>query len=387
MKTILVLGVGLAGAPVIRQLMRTTVLKRKDLKMVVVAPTTHFHWPIAMPRVVVPGLMADEKAMYQLGPTFSEYPADKFEFVLGSASAMNPSASTVTVALNDGGGDREISYDTLIVATGSSAKDDMPWKITGTAAKTIEKLHSLQKDIEAAETIVVAGGGLTGVETTGELGHKYALSGKKKVIFVYDKELPLSADVIKSVRKQSKAELERMNVKLMPSTRVVKVTKNGGDTSIEVKAADGSTKALVAQAYLPTTGLTPNTAFVPPSMLDSNGRIRQSKSLQAEGYSNIFVLGDAGNLQEARALHADTQAAHLIKVLPAYLEGGSLQDYEISTKPMYGISLGPSKATGQMGNFKVFGFLIWYLKGRFLGTDQAPFIAAGKRTMSVKFEK
>lgn len=54
---------------------------------------------------------------------------------------------------------------------------------------------------------------------------------------------------------------------------------------------------------------------------------------------------------------------------------------------MYGITLGQTKATGQMGNMKVFSWLIWWFKGRFLGMDKAPGIAAGKTTMSATFEK
>ena len=81
MKTIVVLGTGVAATAVIRQTMKSTVLKRNDIKVVVVSPSTHFLWPIAMPRAIVPGQFADEKVMFPLEPTFDEYPAEKFEFV------------------------------------------------------------------------------------------------------------------------------------------------------------------------------------------------------------------------------------------------------------------------------------------------------------------
>lgn len=386
MKTIVVLGVGLAGAPLIRQIMRNTVLKSKDYKMIVVAPTTHFHWPIAMPRVVVPGEMPDEKIMYPLEPTFKEYPADKFEFVLGSASGLDPEGNVVTVALNDGSS-RSVSYDTLLIATGSSAKDKMPWKLVGTADNTIDRIHALQKQVESAKTIVVAGGGLTGAETAGEIGYKYGKSGEKEIYFIYNNDLPLSPAVMDSVRKQTKLELERMKVKVLAKTTVTSVEVKGKDTVLQLRHADGTTKTLTTQAYIPTTGVTPNTAFVPKNMLDSNGYIKQTSFLRADGFKDIFVLGDVGSLEDNRALSADAQAAHLIKALPGYFEGGQLAEYKVNTKPMYGITLGQSKATGQMGSFKVFSFLIWFLKGRFLGTDKAAGVAAGKMTMSQTFEK
>lgn len=81
--------------------------------MVVVAPTTHFRWPIAMPRVVVPGEIPDEKIMYPLEPTFKEYPQEKFELVPGSASGLHTEGSVVTVALNDGTS-RAVPYDNAL---------------------------------------------------------------------------------------------------------------------------------------------------------------------------------------------------------------------------------------------------------------------------------
>ncbi|KAG8421866.1 Apoptosis-inducing factor 1, mitochondrial [Metarhizium acridum] len=366
--------------------MRTTVLKSKDYRMVVVAPTTHFHWPIAMPRVVVPGQMPVEKIMYPLEPTFREYPEEKFEFVLGSASDLDPEGSVVTVALNDGTS-RAVPYDTLFIATGSSAKDEMPWKLVGTADNTFDRIHALQKQVQGAETIVVAGGGLTGAETAGEIGYQYGRKGNKEVYFIYNDDLPLSPGVMESVRKQTKVGLERMKVKLVPKTTVTKATTRGRDTILELRHADGTTRTLTAQAYLPTTGVTPNTSFVPKSMLDENGYVRQTSFLRADGYKNIFVVGDAGSLEDNRSLAADAQAGHLIKFLPAYFEGGSLPEYKVNSKTMYGITLGQSKATGQMGNMKVFSWIVWFLKGRFLGTDKVPGIAAGKMTMSATFEK
>jgi NADH dehydrogenase FAD-containing subunit len=288
--------------------------------------------------------------------------------------------------LNDGTS-RDVSYDTLFIATGSSAKDEMPWKLVGDATSTFDRIHALQKQVESAKTVVVAGGGLTGTETAGEIGYQYGKNRSKEVYFIYNNDLPLSPAVMDSVRKQTKVELEKMNVKVIPKTTVTKTTTEGKDIILELQHADGTTRTLTTQAYLPTTGMTPNTSFAPKKMLDSNGYIKQTSLLKAEGYKNIFVIGDAGNLEDNRALAADGQVEHLIKLLPGYFGGGDLAEYKVNSKPMYGITLGQSKGTGQAGNFKLFSFLIWWLKGRFMGTDKAPGVAAGKMTMSATFEK
>ncbi|KAK4072581.1 hypothetical protein Trihar35433_4645 [Trichoderma harzianum] len=385
-KTIVVLGVGLAAAPLIRQTMRNVVLKEKDYNMIVVAPNTHFHWPIAMPRVVVPGQLADDKAMIDLRPFFKEYPADKFEFVQGVASAMDPASNTVDVLLSSGAS-RTINYHTLVVATGTSSKDNMPWKSMGDTEHTKSRLREVQEQIKNAKSIVIAGGGQTGAETAGELGFEYSKEGRKEVYFIYNDSLPLAPPVMDSVRKQTKTELEKLKVKLVPNTKVTAVEYSGNDTILTLTSSDGKTRTLTTQAYLPTTGGTPNSSFVPAALLDSEGYINQTVSLQAKGYNNIFVIGDIGNLEGSKAGVADAQTVHLIKALPIYLKGGAMPVYTPSTKVMVGITLGRSRGTGQMGSFKVFSFLIHYAKGRFLGTDYAHLIAAGKKTLMTTYEK
>jgi NADH dehydrogenase FAD-containing subunit len=386
MKTIVILGAGIAAAPLIRQTMRNVVLKEKDYNMIVVAPNTHFHWPIAMPRVIVPGQLADDKAMIDLRPFFKDYPEDKFEFVIGTASAMDPASNTVTVSPTEGGS-RTINYHTIVIATGSSSKDNMPWKAMGSTEETKQRVHDLQKQIESAKTIVIVGGGQTGTETAGELGFEYSKQGRKEVYFIYNDRLPLAPPVIESVRKASKTELEKLNVKLVPNTTVTSAERSGNDTILTLTSADGTTKTLTTQAYIPTTGGIPNSSFAPASLLDSNGYIKQTKSLQAQDYKNIFVLGDVGNLEASKAGIADAQTVHLIKALPIYFRGGSMPVYTPSTKEMVGITLGRSRATGQMGSFKIFSYLIYYAKGRFLGTDYAHLIAAGKKTLLTTYEK
>ncbi|KAM4056028.1 pyridine nucleotide-disulfide oxidoreductase [Hirsutella rhossiliensis] len=386
-KTIVILGAGLAAAPLIRQLMRTLVLTRKDLKMVVVAPNSHFYWPIAIPRVMVPGQLADDKVMFPWDSIFGQYPADKFEFVLGKATALDPSAKTVTVALGEAESTRSVSYHTLVIATGASAKDNMPWKLLDTAEKTSERLHSLQSDIKDAKTIVVAGGGATGTETAGELGFEYAKSGDKDVYFVHGDTLPLAPPVLASVRKQARAELDKLKVKVIANTTVTKVSRTGRDTVLELRHADGSTRTLTAQAYIPATGVTPNTSFAPASMLDGRGYIKQTGRLTAEGFDDIFVMGDAGNLEASKAQAAEAQAKHLIKALPVHLDGGKSPGYTAQTKETVAVTLGRSRGAGQMGSLRLFSLLVWYAKGRFLGTNYAPLYAAGKKTMMTTFEK
>ncbi|KFA47080.1 hypothetical protein S40293_04632 [Stachybotrys chartarum IBT 40293] len=386
MHNIVVLGVGIAGAPIIRQTMKNVVLPSNDYKLYVVVPTTHYHFPLAMPRVIVPGQIPDEKILFELAPHFKEYPAEKFEFVLGKAESLDPKGKVIEVSLNDGGS-KSIAYNTLIVATGSSDPAGVPWKDIGTTEKTRAKIHAVQDEIKKAKTIVVVGGGATGVETAGELGFEYSRNGTKEVILVYKDALPLAPLYKDSVRQAAENELSKLKVRCIPNSTVTSVTRSGDDYVLELRSKDGSTSTLTAQAHIPATGLTPNTAFAPASLLDKSGRMKQTTFLQAEDYPDIFVVGDAGNLQQGTALNASNQALHLIKSLPVYFKGGQPLKYEPDDKVVAAFTIGRSRGTGQVGNIKLFSLLVWWLKGRYLGTDIAYQLPAGKRTSMAVIEK
>ncbi|QYS95258.1 Pyr_redox_2 domain-containing protein [Trichoderma simmonsii] len=206
--------------------------------------------------------------------------------------------------------------------------------------------------------MVVAGGGLTGIKTAGQLGFEYASQGKKEVIFIYNDALPLPSDVLESVRKQAVTELTNLGVKMMPKTHVTDVTTEGANTIIKVRSSDGKMSSVLAQAYIPSLGLSPNTAFAPASMRNANGYLKQMTTLQVEGHPNIFVVGDAGSLEPNRAAHTESQATHFIKNLSTILSGGQMLEYSLSSRKFYGFTLDRSRATGQMGKCKKFCLLV-----------------------------
>ncbi|KAL6805107.1 putative apoptosis-inducing factor [Trichoderma sp. SZMC 28012] len=266
------------------------VSKSKDYRLLVVAPNTHYHFPLTMPHAIIPE------------PQFSQYPTNKFEFILGAASSLDANSNSFTATLNKGG-QKAVKYDHLIIATGSYAKDRMPWKLGASAGTTLDSLHT--------------GGGLTGIKTAGELG----------------------------VRKQAVTELTKLGLKMMPKTHVTDMS------------------SVLAQAYIPSLGLSPNTAFAPASMRNTNGYLKQMTTLQVEGHPNIFV----------RAAHTESQATQFTKNLSTILSGGQMLEYSVSSRKLYGFTLDRSRATGQMG--------------RFLFIDITPALSTGERMMSNSSEK
>jgi NADH dehydrogenase FAD-containing subunit len=176
-KTVLILGASFAGIKVAHSLLKTTLPQVKDLKVILVSPSTHAYWNLASPRAIIPGLIPDEKLFAAIEPHFTKYPAGHFEFVLGRATAVDPESKKVDIQTESGL--RQIPYDTLVVATGASAVGGGPWKAHGSYQEALDNLHTTQERVKRAKSIVVGGGGVTGVETAGELGFEY---GRNKEI-------------------------------------------------------------------------------------------------------------------------------------------------------------------------------------------------------------
>ena len=118
-RTIVILGAGWAGLPLAHKLLKHTLPKTKGgLKVVLVSPNSHFYWNVAAVRGVIPGAIPDEQLFLPITPGFAQYAAENFEFVLGRAERLDQEKNIVEATLNDGT-HRSLSYDQLVIATGS----------------------------------------------------------------------------------------------------------------------------------------------------------------------------------------------------------------------------------------------------------------------------
>lgn len=176
-KTVVILGGSFAGLKIAHLLLQKTLPVVKGLKVIVVSKSTHMYWNLAAPRAIVPGQIPDEKVFQPIKPAFAKYSSSNFEFVLGEATSVDPDVKKVEISTAEGA--RELEYDVLVVTTGSSAVGGSPWKQGNSYEESLAALHETQEKVKKAKSIVLGGGGVTGVETAGELGFEY---GKEKQI-------------------------------------------------------------------------------------------------------------------------------------------------------------------------------------------------------------
>ncbi|KAJ2992461.1 hypothetical protein NUW58_g2162 [Xylaria curta] len=191
-KTVVILGGAFAGVQVAHRLLKYTLPHVKDLKVILVSKNSHFYWNLAAVRAIVPGVLKEEQYALPIAPGFAKYSEDVFEFVVGTAEAVVPENKVVKVSVGWGPNreERELSYDYLVVATGTrtAGATNVPWKNNGTHEDIAALLAETQQKVKAAKHIVVAGAGATGVETAAELGFEYGNpkdgAAKKEIILL-----------------------------------------------------------------------------------------------------------------------------------------------------------------------------------------------------------
>jgi len=190
MKNIIILGGSYAGVSTAHRLLKQATKSGVTVtfKITLVSPNTHLYWNMASPRGILPGQFSDEQLFQPIAEGFKQYPGSRFEFILAYATALDVEAKTVIISHSGEathgdapthGEEKVLEYDYIILATGTHTRGDAPFKGLGSTATTKSALHDFQARVEKANSIVIAGGGVTGVEVAGELAFMY---GRQKEI-------------------------------------------------------------------------------------------------------------------------------------------------------------------------------------------------------------
>jgi NADH dehydrogenase FAD-containing subunit len=256
---------------------------------------------------LVPGQIPDEKIFQAIAPGFKQYPSDRFEFINASAESLNVETKKVTITGPTG--QQALSYDILILATGSNTKEDAPFKGNGTTEATKDALHVFQNKVKQAQNIYIAGAGATGVETAGEIAFEHGK--QKKITLVRELQQPYSLSFIAnpntqiasgahvlegtpaSVTKVATKQLSNLNVTIKTSTKVMGSAKMP-DGRTELTLSGG--EKVIADLYIPTMGVIPNSAYVPGTFVNNSGFVKVDEFLRVKGATDVWALGDVSQI-------------------------------------------------------------------------------------------
>jgi NADH dehydrogenase FAD-containing subunit len=363
MKTVVILGGSFGGITTAHKLLKQSA-STGDVKVILVSPNTHLYWNLATVRAIIPGQIADEKLLQPIAPGFKQYRADQFEFVVGIAESLDLAGKKVTITSKTG--TNVLSYDTLVLATGSHTKSNAPWKAQSTYEETRDQLHDYQSRVKKAASIVVVGGGSTGVETSGELGFEY---GKTKKITLIASGDHILEGTPASVTKTATKLLQNVNVTLKLSTKVVGDAKlPDGRTELTLSSGE----KIVTDLYLPTNGLSPNSSYIPTELLNNNGFVVVDEYLRVKGHPDVWAVGDVSAVQRPQLVNTLKHAAHVAKNIGLANKGQSLVIYKTGGGDMLAVPVGRKSGTGHMGSWKLPGFMINMVKGKTLFTENLP---------------
>jgi NADH:quinone reductase (non-electrogenic) len=287
--------------------------------------------------------------------------------------------------------DGSVSYDTLIVATGSRhhyfGKD---WEKLAPGLKTVEDATEIRSRIfaafEAAEretdpqrvrallTFIIVGGGPTGVELAGALGEIandtirndfrnidpsgaqiLIVEGGERILPTYPAELSRKAEI----------SLNKLGVTVQATSLVVDihsdaVTVKRGETVERISCgtviwAAGVQASFLGQRIAEATG----------AQLDRAGRVLVAPDLTVNGHPDIIVIGDLANYSHQGktplpgiAPVAIQQGCYAAELIRSRLEGRSLPPFRYRDRGKMAI-VGRASAVADLGRFHFGGFLAW----------------------------
>ncbi|KAI5388654.1 hypothetical protein KIW84_074356 [Lathyrus oleraceus] len=283
------------------------------------------------------------------------------------SSAINISESEVFTA--DG---RKFSYDYLVIATGHTEP------IPKTRTERIDQYKGENTKIKSARSVLIIGGGPTGVELAAEIAVDFP---DKKVTIVHKGSRLLEYIGTKASRKTLKwLKSRKIDVKLEQSVDLDSFTNENRT----YRTSLGET--IEADTHFVCIGKPLGSAWLSETLLkndlNGDGRIQVDEYLRVKGKNNVFAIGDITDVQEIKqGVFAQGHAKLVAKNLKLLIEGGGkepkLGTYKAQA-PMSIVSLGRKHGVAQ--------FPFMTVVGRFPGMIKSGDLFVGKTRKELGLE-
>ena len=278
------------------------------------------------------------------------------------------------------------SYDYLVFALGgrTSYFGHPEWEQFAPGLKSLDDAQRIRRGLlfafEHAEntrdeaerqrlmTIVIVGGGPTGVELAGacsELARQVLKRDFKRIdpaqakVILIEGSPRLLGQFAETLSQSARETLEGMGVEVRTGIHVKNITEG------RVELPDGS--AIEAENILWAAGVaaSPLTAKLGVP-IDRAGRVLVNPDLSIPGHPEVFVIGDAaylldkdGQVVPGVSPAAMQEAKHVARIIESELEGHPERPpFDYWDKGSMA-TIGRSAAVAQMGKFEMTGFLAW----------------------------
>ncbi|KAI3458793.1 hypothetical protein Pfo_015456 [Paulownia fortunei] len=272
-------------------------------------------------------------------PSFAERSVINHLDYLHNAHVIASTATNITQNEVLTGQGHLIAYDYLVIATGHV--DTSAY----TKAEKLSHYQAEQEKIKSANSILIVGGGPTGVELAAEI---VVDSPDKKVTLVHRGSRLLEFIGEKAGRKALDwLNSKKVEVILGQSVKLNSVSDGAYETS------GGET--IIADCHFLCTGKPIGSSWLRETLLkdslDIHGRLMVDTKLRVKGHNNIFAIGDITDIPEIKQGYlAQAHALVAAKNLKLLIRGQSeskLSTYKPAS-PMALVSLGRREGLAQI---------------------------------------
>ena len=329
------------------------------------------------------GILEDQNRLSRLTEIFKYA-----EIIKGKAVYIDPGSKMINVVLSSGAR-RKVSYDQVLLATGSAdsvsvsgiqkhaflLKSEKDYRSTKLRIKYLLEKAAASDGLKTKKKIrfIVAGCGFTGLEVASNLAElirvlkrQYAALQKTDIsIYLINSKKNLLPDLpskFRRIRKYSEKTLNNYGVDLINQTKIDRVTEHG------VFLSDG--RFIESEMVISTIGqvrtIIPGTEYLER---DSENKLFTNSFLQTINFPDIWVAGDSSNTRSSgitsicpsNALWAIKEGEHVGRNIARVILAQSLKPFKYRGLGQCA-SLGIGKGIGELYGIQFTGWLAWVMR-------------------------
>ncbi|MBR0709959.1 NAD(P)/FAD-dependent oxidoreductase [Bradyrhizobium liaoningense] len=261
-----------------------------DLEIALIAPE---------PTLVVRPRLYEPKPETLTAPLLDVLKAIDVNYIQGNAETVNTEARTVQVTTSRDTR-KTLSYDRLVIATGSRLfRPDIPGLAEhGFSVDSLDDAVALDKHlhgladrpaVNGRDTVVVAGGGFTGIEAATELPARLReIFGKDSTarVIIVERNGAIAPDMGEGPRPLIEDALRKLGVESRLGACVASLDRSG------VTLSTGEHIETETVVWAAGIRAAPLTAQIPAER-DNFGRLLVDRDLRVPGVAGVFATGDA----------------------------------------------------------------------------------------------
>jgi len=358
MQTIVVVGGGYAGIHTVKAVKEESVRLGAPVRVVLMDPADYHLKKVRL-------VQAAAKPTDLRVPWGELFPDGEAEFVRGRCLAVDAASRELRYADADGE-ERTMAYDRLVLALGSVVRK-APEGAGGIALRDEAHAARIREAVEAnlaaaarerdparqaaLGTVVVAGGGISGVETAAELAKAMKRRAAELGLPAALPRVAIAAGGPRLVPLMSDAAARRLEARLRAAgvrlLRGVRVVRHDADA---LAAALSDERRVPAGLVVWTVGVEPSPSLRRLGLpLGEDGRLRTDLCYRVEeGYGTIYAIGDNARIVDTATgiedgmtcREAIAQAQRLGRVLLSDAAGRPAEPHRAATRQQYCVGLG-----------------------------------------------